>query len=111
MLGGSPRLRRSMMAAADPGPSWTLAGSLTGIVQNKSVLLQPALTFDRGPLHLETRYNSDDRDTFSLFAVGTSSGASSSSHRCSAPWQGGRKALPGDRPDPDLGPVQSSRRR
>jgi len=57
-----------MMAAADPGPSWTLAGSLTGIVQNKSVLLQPALTFDRGPLHLETRYNSEDRDTFSLFA-------------------------------------------
>jgi len=31
------------------------------------VLLQPALTFDRGPLHLESRYNSEDRDTFSLF--------------------------------------------
>ena len=36
-------------------------------MQNKSVLLQPALTFDRGPLHLESRYNSEDRDTFSLF--------------------------------------------
>src|SRR5882672_11784613 len=54
-------------SVAPPSRAWTLAGSLTAIVQNKSVLLQPALTFDRGPLHLESRYNSEDRDTFSLF--------------------------------------------
>jgi hypothetical protein len=63
--GAQEELQRPSLAP--PGPAWTLAGSLTAIVQNKSVLLQPALTFDRGPLHLESRYNSEDRDTFSLF--------------------------------------------
>jgi hypothetical protein len=30
--------------------------------------LQPTVTADRGPLHLESRYAYEDRDTFSLFA-------------------------------------------
>jgi hypothetical protein len=51
------------------GPSWELAASMAGYVLcDEADYLQPTLAADRGALHLESRYNYEDRRTVSLFA-------------------------------------------
>jgi len=50
-------------------PSWefNLAGALYGLPDEED-FVQPTFRADRGKLHLETRYNYEDRDSVSLFA-------------------------------------------
>jgi len=54
--------------AAD-SPSWefNLAGALY-VLPDEEDFVQPTFRADRGKLHLETRYNYEDRDSVSLFA-------------------------------------------
>jgi hypothetical protein len=53
----------------DVGPSWELAlsGALY-VLPNEADFVQPTLRADRGRLHLEARYNYEDRHSASFFA-------------------------------------------
>lgn len=54
--------------AASEGPSWAWGPSvLFYILPGETNYLQPTLTADRGALHLEARYNYEDRETGSVF--------------------------------------------
>ncbi len=59
--------------AGDPGagqaaPSWEFGAALFGyFVPDDSDFALPIVTADRGPLHLEARYNYEELDTGSLF--------------------------------------------
>jgi hypothetical protein len=59
----------SSTAAAASTPSWefNVAGALY-VLPDEEDFLQPTLRADRGRLHLETRYNYEDRDSVSFFA-------------------------------------------
>ena len=56
-------------ADSGTGPSWevNLAGSLY-VLPYEEDFVQPTLRADRGRLHLETRYNYEDRNSASFFA-------------------------------------------
>jgi hypothetical protein len=56
-------------APATDSPSWelNLAGALY-VLPDEEDFVQPTLRADRGRLHLETRYNYEDRDSVSFFA-------------------------------------------
>lgn len=53
----------------DSGPSWEfgLSGALY-VLPEEADFVQPTLRADRGRLHLETRYNYEDRQSVSFFA-------------------------------------------
>jgi hypothetical protein len=56
-----------LFAGAEPGGEF--AASLTGyVLREEADYVQPTLAADRGRLHLESRYNYEDRRTVSLFA-------------------------------------------
>jgi hypothetical protein len=57
------------LAAADTsGPALEFRASLFAYsLPDEADYLQPTLAVDRGPLHLESRYQYEDRETFSLF--------------------------------------------
>ena len=55
-------------AAAAEAPSWEWGPSvLLYVLRDEPEFLQPTLTGDLGPVHLEARYNYEDRDTGSAF--------------------------------------------
>jgi hypothetical protein len=56
-------------APTDAAPTWSfgVSGALY-LLPDEDDLFQPTLRADRGRLHLETRYNYEDRDSASLFA-------------------------------------------
>jgi len=56
-------------APAEPLPEWTFAGSVDGwFVPEEEFLVVAIVRADRGNLHLETRYNDEERGTGSLWA-------------------------------------------
>ena len=57
----------SSQAAATPSWSFGLSGALY-LLPDDEDFLQPTFKADRGRLHLETRYNYEDRDSASFFA-------------------------------------------
>jgi hypothetical protein len=66
-----PGAVRAQTVAADAPekPSWSAAVYLDGYYQrDTSAFLVPTLSLDRGPLHLEARYNYEDFDTGSAWA-------------------------------------------
>jgi hypothetical protein len=55
-------------ARADDAPSWSFAAAVYGyVVPDDTNYAQPAFTADRDWLHLEARYNYEDRETGSLW--------------------------------------------
>lgn len=55
-------------AALSPGDAWSYSvGLFTYFVPDDRVYVQPAVTADRGWLHLEGRFNYEDRDTGSVW--------------------------------------------
>jgi hypothetical protein len=55
-------------AAAEAATSWEWGPSiLLYLPRSQSAFLQPTLTADHGPVHLEARYNYEDRETGSAF--------------------------------------------
>lgn len=49
-------------------PAWELRASLSAyFLTDEADYFQPTLAVDRGPLHLESRYQYEDRETVSLF--------------------------------------------
>jgi hypothetical protein len=55
-------------AAAVTRPSWSFdITALTYVFPNHDNYVQPTITADRGALHLETRYNYEDRNSLSAF--------------------------------------------
>lgn len=56
-------------ATATPEPTWSLrVSAATYFVPDDENYLQPTVTADRGPLHLESRYHYEDRQSISAFA-------------------------------------------
>jgi len=68
----APAPGRAGDGTAAPGagtaPAWEWGPSvLLYVLRDEADFLQPTLTADRGPLHLEARYNYEDRETGSAF--------------------------------------------
>jgi hypothetical protein len=69
LLPALPAAVRAEEAAAKRGRDWSLAFYVDGYLQpGDAAYLVPTVFADRGPLHLEGRYNYEDLDTASLFA-------------------------------------------
>ena len=57
-----------VLVGVPEGPAWEWGPSiLLYVLRDEPSFLQPTLTGDLGPLHLEARYNYEDRDTGSAF--------------------------------------------
>jgi hypothetical protein len=65
----SPEAAPAPAPPPDSGPSWEfgLSGALY-VLPEEADFVQPTLRADRGRLHLETRYNYEDRHSASFFA-------------------------------------------
>jgi hypothetical protein len=65
----SPEAAPAPAPPPDSGPSWEfgLSGALY-VLPEEADFVQPTLRADRGRLHLETRYNYEDRQSVSFFA-------------------------------------------
>jgi hypothetical protein len=72
--GGDPQPQEaaqpaSREAAEEEAPRWEFsAAAYYYVLPDEKDLASPVVRADRGPLHLEARYNYEDRDTGSLFA-------------------------------------------
>ena len=65
----SPATNAPPTAAAPPRESWSFSASAyTYFVPDSREYVQPTLAADRGPVHLEARYNYEALDTASLWA-------------------------------------------
>jgi hypothetical protein len=66
--GAPPTTIEGEPEAAMPEENWTFALPINVyVVPDESDYLQPTLTADKGQLHLEARYNYEDRDTASVW--------------------------------------------
>jgi hypothetical protein len=66
--GPAPSAETPQPAAEAPTHAWSLSAMIYGyIVPNDSDYAQPTVTADRGGLHLEARYNYEDRKTGSAW--------------------------------------------
>src|SRR5262245_12954585 len=66
--GPAPSAEVPQPAAEAPAKAWSLSAMIYGyIVPNDSDYAQPTVTADRGGLHLEARYNYEDRHTGSAW--------------------------------------------